>query len=165
MRDRELITSLVCVLTILAAGCEFQSEGEFNPTAPSSIEITPVLLGTWTTGSATAGPSTTTSSGLPSPESCTELEWTITEQNGNFYSGEFKVTCAGGVELVGTASGTYVDNEMNITASGTVEIPGASSCSFTLNGTAHLDGGQIEINYSGNTCFGAISGSEVLARD
>ena len=165
MRDRELITTLVCALTILVAGCDFQSEGAFNPSAPSSIEITPVLRGTWTTGSAAASSATTTSSGLPSPESCTELEWTISEQNGNFYSGEFKVTCGGGVTLVGTASGTYIDHEMNITAAGAVEIPGASSCSFTLNGTARVENGLIEINYSGNTCFGTISGSEVLTRD
>jgi len=155
------MTGLICGLTILVAGCEFTSEGQLNPNAPSQVENTPVLLGTWTSvSSATAG-----GSAVPSAESCTELEFTITQQDGDFYSGTFTATCAGGIALIGTASGTYTDSVMNVTASGTATVSGVAQCSFTLSGTARVTNNQIEIVYVIDSCLGSMSGSEVLDRN
>ena len=157
MRDRLAMTSLVCGLTILVAGCEFTSSGELNPAAPSQVEITPVLLGTWSINSAAAG-----GTGLPSAESCTELEFDFTEENGDVYTGTFRATCAGGVELAGTATGTYTDGVLTVTASGTATTSGVAQCPFTLSGTARLTNNRIEVEYSGTSCLGSVSGSEVL---
>ena len=160
MRNRRLITSLICGLTILVVGCQFTSEGGLNPSAPSGVDITPVLLGTWTSVSSV----TTGSSTAPSATSCTDLEFTFTEQNGNFYAGTFTATCADGVELIGTASGTYVDGVMTVTGAGTAAVSGVAQCPFTLSATARVTDNQIEIDYSLNSCLGSVTGSEVLGR-
>ena len=171
MRDRRLMTNLICGLTILAAGCDFASEGELNPLTPSQIltttpgdattpgvVITPVLIGTWTVNAATAS-----GSGLPSASSCTELEFTFTGQQNGVASGTFRATCAGGIELTGTATGTFVGGLLTVTASGTASALGAQ-CPFTLSGTARVTPSQIEIEYTGTSCLGPVSGSEVLDR-
>ena len=161
MGDRRLMTSLICGLTLLVTGCEFTTERQLNPNAPSQVEVTPVLIGTWAiVRSATAG-----GSAFPSAESCTEFAFTITEQNGEFYAGTFTAKCAGGIELIGTASGTYTNSVMSVTASGTAAVSGVVQCSFTLNGTAQVTNSQIEIDYSVNSCLGSVSGSEVLDRN
>ncbi len=159
MRDRRLMTNLICGLTILAAGCDFTREEQLNPITPSQVAITPVLLGTWNVNAAAAS-----SPALPSAESCTELEFTFTEQNGAVASGTFRATCAGGIELTGTASGTYADGLMTVMASGTASALGVQ-CPFTLSGTARVTTNQIEIEYSGTSCLGPVSGSEVLNRN
>jgi len=159
MRDRRLMTNLICGLTILAAGCEFTtSEGELNPITPSQVAITPVLLGTWSINAAASG------TGLPSAASCTELEFTFTEQNGAMASGTFRASCAGGIELTGTATGTYTDELLTVMASGTASVLG-TQCPFTLSGTARVTTSQIEIDYTGTSCLGPVSGSEVLNRN
>jgi hypothetical protein len=154
------MTNLICGLTILAAGCEFTtSEGELNPITPSQVTITPVLLSTWSNNAAAAS-----GTGLPSAASCTELEFTFTEQNGAMASGTFRASCAGGIELTGTATGTYTDELLTVMASGTASALG-TQCPFTLSGTARVTTSQIEIEYTGTSCLGPVSGSEVLNRN
>ena len=163
MVNRRLITSLIGGLTILVAGCDLQTSGSLNPNTASAIDISPVLLGTWTASS----PQTATAAGgstLPDPNSCHELEFTISEQSGVDYAGSFKAKCAGGVELTGVANGTYIDNVMTINAVGTLAISGVAQCSFNLSGTATVTSDQIAINYTGTTCLGPVSGTETLQR-
>ena len=160
MGTRRLITSLIGLLTILTIGCEFHSEGGLNPNAPS--QIASMLVGTWTTASADSG--SVPSSSFPDAASCTDLEWRVTQQDGSNYSGEFSATCSGDIQLTGTATGTLVDDVLAINASGTATLPAVASCPFTLNGTARLDGQVIRIEYTGNTCVGSISGTELLER-
>ena len=163
MRDRRLITSLIGALTILVAGCDFESRGSLNPNAASAIDVTPVLLGTWTASSPQTA-TATTGTALPDPGSCHELEFTISEQSGVNYAGSFKATCAGGVELIGVANGTYIDRVMTLNASGTLALSGVAQCSFTLSGTATVTTETIAIDYSGTTCLGPVGGSETLQR-
>ena len=166
MRKTVTITTLVGGLTILVAGCDFESRGGVNPIDPSaiseSVSITPVLLGTWSSSAAAASAGSSTS--FPTASSCTELEWAITEQNGATYSGTFRATCAGGVVLDGTATGTLTGNVMNISATGTASIPGTASCSFSVSGTATLVEDTIHLSYTGTSCLGPIEGTEVLAK-
>lgn len=168
MRHHRLITMFVCGLTILAAGCEFTSKSETSPVSPSQVSIVPVLLGTWSASASSdglsAGGPAASSGGLPDASSCSELEFTFDQQNGDVYSGTFRAVCADGVELTGTATGTYLNGLMTVTATGTATALGLS-CPFTLNGTAQLVGDQILVDYTGTSCLGPISGSEVLQRD
>ena len=80
MPTSRAITSLISALTILMAGCEFQSEGGANPIdptkLPSGVQISPVLLGTWT--SSPSGLTAGSPASFPTAESCTRIEWTIT---------------------------------------------------------------------------------------
>ena len=160
------VTTLVGALTVLMAGCDFESKGSINPIDPSAIpegvSITPVLLGTWSSSAAVASGGTSTS--FPTASSCTELEWAITEQNGATYSGTFRATCAGGIVLDGTATGTLTGNVLNISATGTASIPGTASCDFSVWGTATLVDDTIHLSYTGTSCLGPIEGTEVLAK-
>lgn len=165
MRKTVAITALVGGLTILVAGCDFESRGGVKPIDPSAIagnvSVTPVLLGTWSskTTAVSAG-----SSSFPTASSCTQLKWTITEQTGATYTNTFRATCAGRVVLDGTATGTLTGNVLNISATGTASIPVTASCSFSLTGTATLVDDAIQVSYAGASCFGPIEGNEVLAK-
>ena len=156
----QLMTSLIGLLTILTAGCELRTEGGLNPVAPSELQA--VLQGTWSSRAAAGG--SNPSSVFPGAGSCSSLEWSITEQTGATYVGEFAATCLDGIQLAGTATGILIDDVLSIEASGIATLPGATTCTFTLTGTARLEGQAIRIDYTGNTCLGSISGSEILER-
>ncbi|MEO2194997.1 MAG: hypothetical protein ABGY72_02740 [bacterium] len=159
---RRGMTSVIDVLTILLVGCEFARESEHTPLAPlapSDVTISPVLLGSWSFSAAASS----TGVGLPSAESCTDLQFTFDEQQGDTYTGTFSATCADGIVLTGSATGTYVNGLVTVTADG-LATSGGVQCSFTLNGTARVVGEQIEIDYSGTSCLGPVSGSQVLTR-
>ena len=145
------ITSFVCLLTILCAGCELTTESGLNPTAPSALAA--LFVGNWTSSSA---------ADLPTPDSCSNLEWSVVEEGDSTYSGSFRATCGDGVDLDGTLRGTLVGEVLNLSGSGTVTAPGATGCSFTLTGTARVVGDALQLDYAGSTCLGPVSGTEIL---
>ena len=88
----------------------------------------------------------------------------MTQQSETTYTGSFLATCTEGIELEGTATGVYENDVLDVDATGTATLPGVASCPFTLTGTARMEGDAIRVDYTGNTCLGAISGSELLQR-
>jgi hypothetical protein len=153
-RTRVVAFAVTAGFTLVAAACvETRHEG---PTSPS--EVAKVLAtGSWTSA-ATAAPA-----GL-NVGSCGNLEWKITEMTDVSAAGTFKATCGGGLTLEGSASGKLNGMTADLKANGTVSGAGAN-CPFSLTGTAlpeSLD--KIRINYSGTTCLGPVSGSEVLTK-
>lgn len=151
-----LITSLVVLATILTGGCELTTEGGMNPNAPSQAGS--LLSGTWRYEASAGSP------GFPNASDCTELELMMEQQSETTYAGSFRAVCTDGVELDGTATGVLVDGVLDVDATGTATLPGFSSCAFTLTGTARMEGDAIRVDYSGTTCLGTISGSELLER-
>ena len=149
---RRRITSLVGLLTILLTGCELISETGGSPISPSTLAS--LLAGNLTLSS--------TGGTIASPESCTNFDWSISPQTATTYTGTFSATCAGGVQLDGTATGVLVDDLLNITATGTATLSDGSSCPFTLTGTARLEGSTVRIDYTGTTCLRPVSGTEIL---
>ena len=154
--DRRLMTSLVLLTTILTAGCDLTTEGGISPTAPS--EIGSLLAGTWVYDASQGG------SSFPSASDCTELELSMTQQSQTTYTGSFRAVCTDGAELEGTATGVLVNDVLDVDAAGTATLPSVASCPFTLTGTARMEGDAIRVDYTGNTCLGAISGAELLER-
>ena len=51
---------------------------------------------------------------------------------------------------------------LNFTATGTATPKDLPPCPFTLNGTGRLVNETIELEYTGTTCLGPISGTEIL---
>jgi hypothetical protein len=144
---------LALVATLAVACVETKHEG---PTSPS--EVTKVLAtGSWTSA-ATAAPSSF------NPGSCGNLEWKIDSMTGTSASGTFKATCGGGLTLSGSAEGKLNGLTAELSASGTVAGQG-TTCPFSLAGTAVPEGlDTIRVNYSGTTCLGPVSGSELLKK-
>ncbi len=140
--------TLAVSLSIASAGCfEFTQK----TTAPSN-SLT-ALAGNWSSGNI-----------IPAASSCTDFKWTVTEYTGTSASGSFNATCAGNITFYGTANASLAGSIINWKADATGSAPGLPSCPITLTGTAKLNNDTIEVPYSGMTCLGAVSGTEILKR-
>ncbi len=151
---RLLISLQLMGLLLLTQACV---GAEFTETLKNahSFSSTESFQGEWRSANAVS---------FPTKESCTDLKWTVTEQNATHISGAFEATCADGVTLTGTASGV-VDVTMHIEATGTASGFGPTPCPFELTGTGTLQlDGSISVEYTGQTCIGPISGTEVIQR-
>ena len=139
--------ALAASLSVVTGCIEF-SQKTTGPTSNLSA-----LAGNWASGNL-----------IPSPSTCTDFKWNVTEYTGTTAAGTFSATCAGDLKLEGSARGTLVGSVINWSAAGIATAPGLPSCAISLNGTAMLKGDTVEVPYSGNTCLGAVSGTEVLTK-
>ena len=154
MRASRLAAATVIALTLPLAACTFLNTNSLTGADSSSIAS---LAGNWKS-------QTTVTTSYPTPTSCGNFQWQVTNQSGATASGTFSATCAGGITLDGTASGTLSGSQVTWTASGTAHMPGAADCPFALAGVATLGTTTIDIPYTGTTCFGPISGTETLTK-
>jgi hypothetical protein len=123
----------------------------------------------------TLGPSTTGAGGLlgnwtssslvPSPGSCSDFKWNVTQMSGNSASGTFSATCAGDLRFTGTANGTLNGSTVAWNAQANASAPGLSSCPITLSGTAELGVDSIRVPFEGDTCLGRVSGVQVMRKN
>lgn len=135
-------------LSVASAGC---FEFTHKTTAPSNSLAN--LAGNWASGNI-----------IPTASSCTDFKWTVTEYNGTSAKGSFNATCAGNVTFYGTAEAWLVASIINWKADAVGSAPGLPNCPISLTGTATLTNDTISVPYSGQTCLGAVSGTEVLKR-
>lgn len=144
-------TLLLAGLTmLLSAGClDFERKSSL---APSSTGAS-ALVGNWTSSNI-----------IPSPTTCTDFKWDVTEQTGVSASGNFSATCAGSLKLTGSARGTLAGSTVSWSANGTAQAADLPSCAITLTGTAELTTDSIRVPYTGQTCLGPVSGVENLKR-
>ena len=150
---RKLIACSACLVTILCAGCEVSNESGLNPSAPSALAS--LLVGQWSSSS---------SAPLPTQNTCTDLQWLISQETPSTFSGTFSATCGPGVQVEGTLTGILVDDQLALTGVGTAIPLGSIGCDFTLDGTARVVGDTIQLDYAGSTCLGPVSGTEVLTQ-
>ncbi|MDE3156859.1 MAG: hypothetical protein KGN76_17300 [Acidobacteriota bacterium] len=154
MRAFRLAGTTVIALTLSLAACTFLNTNSLTGADSTNIAS---LAGNWKS-------STTVTTSYPTPASCGNFQWQVTNTNGATASGTFTATCAGGITLDGTAAGALSGSQVSWTASGTAHMSDGSSCPFSLTGVATLTTTQIEIPYSGTTCLGPISGTETLTK-
>jgi hypothetical protein len=143
--------TLIPVAVLLAcAGClDFEHKSTLGPSATGSS----ALVGNWTSASI-----------IPSPSTCTDFHWDVTEQTATSASGSFSATCANTLKLAGTARGTLSGSTITWSAAGNATAPDLPSCPITLRGTAELTTDAIRVPYTGETCLGPVSGIENLTR-
>ena len=157
--NKHVLMSIMAAASFATSACVGfeQSRNIFAPTDGVSVSAAaPSLLGAWVSQSI---------DGFPSPNSCSNLQWHVTSQTANSLAGDFAATCAGGVTIIGTASGQLNGTEVPLQASGTATLPGVPSCGFSLTGTGHIEGSDaIRIEYSGTSCLGPVHGEETLRR-
>jgi hypothetical protein len=144
----------LALVAALAAACvETRHEGPASPSEVAKVLAT----GNWTSAA-------TAASSALNVGSCGNLEWKITSMTDTSASGTFKATCGGGLMLEGSADGKLNGLTADLKASGNVSGAGMS-CPFSLTGTAVPEGlDKVRITYSGTTCLGPVSGSEVLTK-
>jgi hypothetical protein len=150
MKNRILVAALSSAL--IASGC-IGFDHESTPTGPATAGNNS-LLGSWSSSNI-----------IPSPNSCTDFVWNVSEQTPISAKGSFSAKCAGDLSLTGTAQGQFTTSG-SITWSGQANAtaPGLTSCNVVLTGTAELGVDSIRIPYSGDTCLGKVSGVEILKR-
>jgi hypothetical protein len=126
-------------------------------TSPTPKDSTSKLLGgTWVTVESIPGASLN--------DSCTNFTWAVTEYTGTTAKGTFSARCFGNVDIAGSAQGTLNGININWSAAAVGTIAGLPPCPINLSGVATLETDKIRIPYSGTTCLGPVSGTEVVKR-
>ena len=97
---------------------------------------------------------------------CGGFTWTITSLTATAVSGSFSATCNGSVQMSGSGSAqaTLSGGKINWTGTAVASVPGNNNCAVALSGTLDITPTGFGISYSGTTCLGPVSGTEVLAR-
>ena len=150
MTNRTLLA--VSLAASLAAGCA-GFERKSSLTEPS-IAGNNSLLGNWTSSTL-----------IPTPSTCTDFKWNVSEQTATAAKGTFSATCPGDLKFTGTAQGALMTaSNLSWSASGNATAPGLTSCAITLSGTATIGTDSISVPYSGDTCLGKVSGIETLKK-
>ena len=148
---RSLLVAFALTAAVLNAACfeMFQQ----SSAAPASVNL---LGGSWTS---------TTSAATSLTSSCTGFQWNVTEKTSTTGAGWFQATCFGVLQVVGSAKGTLSGSNVTWVATAVANGGGVSNCAISLQGTASLAADSINIPYTGTTCMGAVSGTEILRRN
>jgi hypothetical protein len=102
---------------------------------------------------------------IPSPDSCTNFAWSVTEKTANSARGTFSASCQNNtLQVAGTAQGTQTGNNIAFQVNATATSAGVS-CAISISGTAVVETNQVRVPYTGTSCFGNVSGTEILKRD
>jgi len=149
MKNRLLYVGMLCA--VLSAGC-FEM---FNQTTTNPTPTVQLLGGTW---------QSVTPTGTSLVNSCANFRWTATEQSATVVAGNFSATCFGVLQVAGSARGTISGSTINWTATALANGGGFTECAVSLTGTATFDGDQIRVPYTGTTCMGNVSGTEILRK-
>jgi hypothetical protein len=153
MTRRILAATLAAALT--SVGCTdlpFLSQSK-STTTPSATGVQ-ALGGTWSSVSSTTTLQNT----------CTNFQWTVTDITGNTGTGSFTATCFGNLLVIGTANGVLSGSTLTWTATAVGANASTSDCPISLSGTADLEENQIRVPFSGTTCLGPVSGTEILRK-
>ena len=149
---KKLLQLVFCAAVAASAAACFNFEHKSTVTGPSAAGANS-LMGNWTSSSL-----------IPTPSSCTDFKWNVTEQTGTSARGSFSATCANDLKLTGTAQGTLNGSTIDWSADGVASAAGLSGCNISLRGTAEIGVTTIRVPYTGDTCLGKVSGVEVLSR-
>ncbi|MEX2270798.1 MAG: hypothetical protein WD690_04975 [Vicinamibacterales bacterium] len=152
---RYVSLAVFAAVAAVSAGCiEFTRKSQ-SLTGPSGSELSVSALG-GTYRSITS---------IPSADSCTNFAWSVTEKTATSARGNFSASCQNNtLQVVGTASGMQTGNNIQFLVAATATSAGVS-CNISLNGTAVIETNQVRVPYTGTSCFGNVSGTEILKRD
>ncbi len=145
---------VVCVSLAASTAACVGFERKSTVTGPSAAGVG-ALMGSWSSANLV----------VPSPSACADFKWNVTEQTGTTVKGAFSATCAGDLQLSGTAQGTLSGSTISWSAEGTGSAPILPSCAISLSGTAEIGVDSVRVPYSGTTCLGQVSGVEILRRN
>jgi hypothetical protein len=161
------------VSAALASACGFEhSRNVLVPTdVANSTSITPgapqagapvlaSLVGTWSEVSPIGARAI---GSLPTPNSCSAFQFTMTNQTSSSATGSFTAQCPGNLSLSGTISGQLGGATIPMVITGIATAPGEAACPFTLNGTGVPQSAtELRIDYTGTTCLGPVTGTATL---
>ena len=151
MKNR--LSLIIFFATVLAAaGCtSLERQSSLTSPTPGGNNS---LMGSWTSSTL-----------IPTPSTCTDFKWNVSEQTGTSAKGAFSATCPGDLKLTGTAEGAFTSAAaIAWSADGNATAPGLTSCAIKLAGTAAVGTDSIIVPYKGTTCLGPVEGIETLKK-
>jgi hypothetical protein len=152
---RYVSLAALAVAAVVSTGCFELSREASSILAPSTSQLAVTTL---------AGTYRSISS-IPTADSCTNFAWTVTEKTSNSAKGNFSASCQNNtLQVAGTAQGTQTGNNIVFLVNATAVSSGVS-CAISLSGTAVVETNQVRVPYTGTSCFGGVSGTEILKRD
>ena len=144
--------AIVLAGSTVVAGCT-SLEHKSSLTEPSAAGNNS-LLGNWTSSTL-----------IPTPSTCTDFKWNVTEQTAASAKGSFSASCPGDLKFTGTAEGSLkTPTQIEWSAKANAAGPGLPSCAMALTGTASMGTDSIIIPYAGDTCLGKVQGIETLKK-
>jgi hypothetical protein len=143
--------AVLATLSMAAVSCAIQHNDGPAPTSSSSSAS---YVGTWKSTTASA----------PTGSTCGNFEWRVTNQTEGIISGIFLAQCGGNLTVSGSAWAQPNGSTIPIKATAGATAPGIVACDVAFVSTASVDGDTMRVPYSGNTCLGPISGTELLRR-
>jgi len=148
---KRIVFAAVALAAFFSAGCwDFLT----TKTSPTTTTTTTLSTGDWSS----------VSSATTLTNTCTDFHWNITSVTGADTSGTFSAKCMGTLQVNGTAHGVTSGSNVTWAAETTGTTSSGSVCAAELTGTATFDGTQLRIPFTGTTCLGAVSGTEVLRK-
>lgn len=152
---RYVSLAALAAIAAVSAGCFELSRNATSILGPTGSELAVTTL---------AGTYRSISS-IPTADSCTNFAWTVTEKTANSAKGNFSASCQNNtLQVAGTAQGTQTGNNIAFLVNATAVSAGVS-CAISLTGTAVVETNQVRVPYTGTSCFGNVSGTEILKRD
>jgi hypothetical protein len=150
--NNPLCLIILSATALAAAGCT-SLERQSTLTSPTAAGNNS-LMGNWTSSTL-----------IPTPSTCTDFKWNVSEQTGTAAKGSFTATCPGDLKLTGTAEGSFTSAAaIAWSADGNATAPGLTSCAIKLTGTATVGTDSIVVPYTGTTCLGPVAGIETLRK-
>jgi hypothetical protein len=151
MKNR--LSLMMLSATVLSAAACTSLERQSSLTSPTAAGNNS-LMGSWTSSTL-----------IPTPSTCTDFKWNVSEQTGTTAKGSFTATCPGDLKLTGAAEGAFTSAAaIAWSADGNATAPGLTSCVIKLNGTATIGTDSIVVPYKGTTCLGPVEGIETLKK-
>lgn len=152
---RYVCFAALAAAALVSAGCFDFSRNASSILGPTGSELAVTTLG---------GTYRSISS-IPTADSCTNFAWSVTEKTSNSAKGNFSASCQNNsLQVTGTAEGTQTGNNIAFLVNATAVSSGVS-CAISLSGTAVVETNQVRVPYTGTSCFGSVSGTEILKRD
>jgi len=96
-------------------------------------------------------------------ETCTNFVWNVTDLTTEHVGGTFTATCRTNLQIAGTAGGSRSGDSITWTATTMAAAP--ADCAVSLSGTATVEERQVRVPYTGTTCQGPVSGTEILRKN
>ena len=148
-----MMCAVLVAAILAAAGCDKILKDTKTQPSPALTSVEG-LGGNWTSVS-----SATTQQNV-----CTDFKWNVSQFADGTASGTFTAACQGSLLVTGTGSATLSGNKINWTMTGNSNAAGGQACAVSLSGSAVWEVNQIRVPYSGTTCQGAVSGTEILRK-
>jgi len=152
---RALFASML-VAAMATAGCtNLLNDATSTSSNTPSVTGVQAMSGVWSSVSSTT----------MMPNTCTNFQWIVTAIQDSTVSGSFTATCLGNMAISGTAQGVLSGSTLTWTATAMGTSPTVSDCPISLSGTAEMENAnEIRVPFTGTTCAGPVSGTEILRK-